>query len=205
MKSNKHVFFPLIFCTTLFLSPKVLFALEINQPMPAANVKMKNVDGKEIALEELPGKSGKLVIFSCNHCPFARAWEERIVEIGNLYQSKGIGVAVINSNDPTDIPEDSYEKMQFRAKAKGYQFPYLVDATSNVARQFGASKTPEAYLFDGNGKLVYQGAIDDNKSDAKKVTKPFLKNALEALVSGKSVVPNEAKAIGCSIKFRKTK
>jgi peroxiredoxin len=177
-------------------------ALPIGAKMPVTEVKMKNVDGKEIDLAEIKKPAGTLVIFTCNHCPFAKMWETRIVELGNVYQEKGIGVVAINANDPKVAPDDSFESMQQRAKDRGMQFPYVVDGTSNVARAFGASRTPEVFLFDNNGKLVYHGAVDDNGEDQAKVEKAYLKLALDAVVGGTEVATKETKSIGCTIKFR---
>lgn len=173
----------------------------IGDSIPTATVKMKNVDGKELSIADVKGEKGTLVVFTCNHCPFAKAWEGRIVELGNSCAKRGIGVIAINSNDPAEYAEDSYDQMQKRAKDHGYQFPYVVDATSDVARAFGASRTPEAFLFDKTGKLIYHGAVDDNK-EAGKVGQRYLKDALDALVAGKDVAVKETKAVGCSIKFR---
>ena len=175
--------------------------LQFGDPVPLATTKMKNVDSKEVAIADVTGKRGTLVIFSCNHCPFVKAWQSRIAVTGNAYLKKGIGVLAINSNDPAAYPEDSYAEMQTRAKALGFAFPYVVDATAAVARAFGASHTPECFLFDQAGKLVYHGAVDDDK-DAAKVTHHWLNDALEALVTGTVVPVKETKAIGCSIKFR---
>jgi peroxiredoxin len=177
-------------------------ALSIGDKAPKRDVKMKNVDGQELSIASVAGPKGTLVIFSCNHCPFVKAWEGRIAEIGNTYKGKGVGVIVINSNDPSAYPEDGYEQMQQRAKDRGFEFPYVVDATSEVARAFGASHTPEVYLFDKDGKLVYHGAVDDNSKDATKVESAYLKDALNALLAGNEVAAKETKAIGCSIKFR---
>jgi peroxiredoxin len=176
--------------------------LAIGASMPMTDAKMKGVDGKEVTLGSVKRPGGTLVVFTCNHCPFAKRWESRIVELGNTYAAKGIGVVAINANDPAAYPEDSFEGMQQRAKDRGMQFPYVVDATSNVARAFGATKTPEAFLFDKDGKLVYHGTIDDNGEDASKVENAYLKNALDAVVSGKDVAVKETKSIGCGIKFR---
>lgn len=170
--------------------------------MPSADVKMRNVDGKEMTLAQAKGSAGTLVVFTCNHCPFAKAWESRIVDLGNAYQKKGIGVVAVNANDPAVAAEDGYEQMQTRAKEKGFEFPYVVDATSNIAKAFGATRTPEAFLFDKDGKLVYHGAVDDNAQEPEKVEKTFLKDALEAVVGGKPVPVAETKSIGCGIKFR---
>ena len=175
--------------------------VQLGEPAPLATTKMKNVDGKAVAIADVAGRSGTLVIFTCNHCPFVKAWETRIAEIGNAYRNKEVGVIAINSNDPAAYPEDSYGAMQARAKARGFEFPYVVDATSAVALAFGASHTPECYLFDKDGKLVYHGAVDDDK-DITKVTQHWLTDALDAVMSGKDVPVKETKAIGCSIKFR---
>src|SRR5207247_6647391 len=128
-------------------------------------------------------------------------WETRIAEIGNSYREKGVGVIAINANDPAAYADDKFEEMQARAKERGFQFPYVVDATSDVGRAFGASRTPEFYLYAAAGKLVYHGALDDNK-DASKVSQHYLKDALDALLAGKDPVTKETKAVGCGIKFR---
>lgn len=177
-------------------------ALELNAKAPKADVKMKGVDGAWHTLQGVTGEKGTLVLFSCNACPWVKKWEDRISNIGNAYQKKGIGVIMINSNDPSKVAEDGYDEMVARAKAKAFGFPYVVDATSEVARAFGATRTPEAFLFDAKGKLVYHGAIDDNASDAKAVDVPYLKNALNAVVAGEAIPQAQTKALGCSIKFR---
>jgi len=196
---------------SLFVLPLVLAAataahaagpLALGSAIPSADVKMKNVDGKDLSIAEVKGAQGTLVVFTCNHCPFAKMWETRIVELGNQYQGKGIGVIAVNANDPKVAPDDGYEPMQARAKERGFAFPYVGDATSDVARAFGAARTPEVFLFDKEGKLVYHGAVDDNGQDAAKVDKAYLKDALDAVAGGKAVPVAETKSIGCSIKFR---
>jgi thiol-disulfide isomerase/thioredoxin len=186
----------------LVAAPQLGLALGIGDRAPAADVKMKNVDGRELTIEEAAGAKGTLVIFSCNHCPWVKAWEQRLVELGNAYPAKGIGVIVVNPNDPAAYPGDSFEAMVERAKEKGYRFPYVMDATSGVGRAFGATRTPEAFLFDAGGVLVYHGAIDDNAEDAAKVTKRYLRDALDAVTAGSKPAVAETKALGCSIKFR---
>jgi thiol-disulfide isomerase/thioredoxin len=177
-------------------------ALGSKVPAAVAKTKMKNVDGKMLSLTDVAGKSGTLVIFTCNHCPFARDWEQRIVELGNSYAGKGIGVVLVNANDPTMHAEDGFDEMQAHAKNRGMKIPYVVDDTSAVARAFGASVTPEAFLFDKTGKLAYHGTIDDNRQDAAKVKARYLKDALDAVVAGKAPAVPETKGLGCSIKFR---
>ncbi len=177
-------------------------ALPIGASMPMKDVKMKNVDGTERTIADVKKPAGTLVVFTCNHCPYAKMWETRIVELGNTYAEKGVGVIAINANDPKVAEDDGFDVMQQRAKDRGMQFPYVVDATSNIARAFGATKTPEAFLFDKEGKLVYHGAIDDNGQEPSKVEKEYLKNALDAVLGGQDVPVKESKFIGCSIKFR---
>ena len=176
--------------------------LAIGDRAPLTDKMMRNVDGKDVSIKAVTGQKGVLVVFTCNHCPWAKAWEERIVALGNTYAAKGIGVIAINSNDPTVAPDDGYESMQRRATERGMQFPYVVDATSAVARAFGATRTPEAFLFDASGALVYHGTIDDNANEPGKVQAFYLKDALDAVVAGKDVPVKETKALGCGIKFR---
>ncbi len=192
----------MIVLTTMMTVSMNVQALDLGDSMPAADVKMKNVDGNEITLAGVAGDKGTLVLFSCNHCPFVVAWEGRITELGNTYREKGIGVVQVNANDPQQKSGDTFEVMQQRAQARGFQFPYVVDATSNVARAFGATRTPEAFLFDAAGKLVYHGTIDDNYKSEKDVKTSYLKDALEAVIGGAAVPRAETKAVGCGIKFR---
>src|SRR5579859_6148942 len=148
------------------------FGLNIGDKAPSTSVKMKGVDGKEVSIADAAGKEGTLVVFSCNHCPFVKAWQDRIASVGNGGRARGGGGLAINRNDPTDYPEDNFAEMQKRAQQLGFTFPYVVDATSDVARAFDATRTPEAFLFDKDGKLVYHGAIDDSK-EANQVSKHF--------------------------------
>ena len=177
-------------------------ALAIGTAIPMADQKMKNVDGKEVAVADVKGAKGTLVIFTCNACPWAKAWEDRIVALGNEYKGKGIGVIAVNSNDPGKVAEDGYDQMKSRYQEKKFAFPYVVDSTSGVARAYGATRTPEAFLFDAQGKLVYHGTIDDNAQEPDKVSTRYLSDALAAVSSGKEVAVKETKAMGCGIKFR---
>jgi peroxiredoxin len=176
-------------------------SLALGGKLPAADVKMKNVDGKELSIGEVKGAKGTLVVFTCNACPYAKAWEERIVELGNTYAAKGVGVIAINSNDPKVVAEDDYPLMVERAKQRGMQYPYVLDSTSGVAKAFGALRTPEVYLFDASGTLVYHGAVDSS-AKPEEVKDHYLKAALDSVIEGKPVAVQETKAIGCGIKFR---
>jgi peroxiredoxin len=178
--------------------------LALGAKVPLADTKLKSATtGQEVSLAKQAGLAGTLVVFTCNGCPFANAWEERIVNLGNTFAKKGVGVVLINSNNPASSKGDSFDQMQQRAKQRGMTFPYAVDPGSRLARAFGAAKTPEAYLFDKSGQLVYHGTIDDNHEDAGKVSKSYLKDALEAVVAGKKPPLAETKSLGCGIKFPK--
>lgn len=186
------------------LSLSAAFGLGIGDKAPSTGVKMKSVDGKEVSIKEAAGEKGTLVVFSCNHCPYVKAWQERIAAIGNDALARSVGVIVINSNDPKNHEEDGYEEMKARAQLLGFKFPYVVDKTSDVARNFGATRTPEIFLFSKEETLVYHGAIDDAQKPAD-VQQHYLKDAIDALVSGKEVAVKETKSVGCSIKFRASK
>jgi len=199
MKKNYAPGIVLILIATMIMPSAA--AIEIGGAMIDADVKMKNVDGSMSSINDVKGGKGTLVIFTCNHCPFVMGWQETMVELSNSYQKKGIGVIFINANDP-DVNGDSFEGMQKLAKAQGYQFAYVVDETSNIARHFGAKKTPDVFLFEGNGKLVYQGAVGEGGRQPKSGGETFLKNAMDAVVAGKPVKVPQTKAVGCGIKFR---
>ena len=185
----------------LAASPPTAGPLALGSKAPMLDAPLQNVDGKEVTIGGVRGPKGTLVIFTCNACPYAKAWEERIVQLGNEYRQKGIGVIAINPNDPKVVAEDDFPTMQARAKARGMAFPYAVDATSDVARAYGATRTPEAFLFDASGTLVYHGAVDDS-GEAAKVKDRYLEDALKAVLAGSDVPVKDTKAIGCGIKFR---
>ncbi len=176
-------------------------ALDIGDSMVDGDVRMESVDGAVVTIDQIKGEKGTLVIFTCNHCPFVKAWQKEMVAIGNQYQKKGFGVVFINSNDP-NAAGDTMEGMKELAESEGYEMPYVVDATSDVARHYGASKTPDVFLFNADGQLVYKGAVSEGGRSPAKGGEPYLKNALEALLSGTAVEPDITKAVGCSIKFR---
>ena len=181
--------------------PTAAWSLQIGDQIVSTNVKMKNIDESQISIADVSSGKGTLVLFTCNACPFVKAWEERIALLGNEYRGKGIGVIALNSNDPSVNAEDDFVRMQERAQNRGFEFPYVVDAGSQVAHTMGATRTPEAFLFDSNGKLVYHGVIDDNAHVASDVEHHYLRDALQALVDGKDVPVKTTKALGCTIKF----
>lgn len=183
-------------------APKAPAPLALGKVMPKREVKMESVAGTQLAIADAAGKKGTLVVFMCNHCPWVQAWQGRIAKIGNAAMEQGIGVIAINSNDVEAYPSDDMTHMKEQAEAQGFKFPYVMDASSDMARVYGASKTPEAFLFDAKGKLVYHGAIDDNAKDESAVSKTWLGDAVQAVAAGKAVAEKETKAFGCGIKLR---
>lgn len=174
--------------------------IALGSELPAADIEMLDVNSKKsFSLEDLAGQHGLLVIFSCNTCPFVLAWEDRYDDLKAKADALGIGVAVLNSNEAKRAGADSPEAMKQHANELKYEFPYLVDKDSEVATAFGATVTPQVYLFNAEKSLVYKGAIDDNMRDAEAAT-PHLANAMEALAKGKKIEPAETRATGCSIK-----
>jgi peroxiredoxin len=165
---------------------------------------LKNVDGTNVSLADFSAKAAVCVVFTCNHCPFAIAYQDRLIALQQEYAAKGVQFVMINPNDPVTKPEDSFENMQKRAKEKNYPFPYLIDETQAIAKAYGAFRTPEVYLLDSNRKLVYHGLIDDN-TEAKDVKIHHLKNAIEHLLAGATdqIDPKDTKAFGCTIKWKK--
>jgi peroxiredoxin len=170
-----------------------------------ADFNLKNVDGKMISMSGTEKAQGIIVIFTCNHCPFSIAYEDRIIELHKKYERKGYPVIAINPNDPVKSPEDSFDKMIMRAEEKKFPFPYVYDETQEVAKRFGASRTPHVFIVKKEGSdfvLKYIGAIDNNTENAKKADKKFVEEALDDLLSGKNPLVSETKAIGCTIKWK---
>lgn len=171
----------------------------------ATDFRLKNVDGKMLSLSDMKDPKGFIVVFTCNHCPYAVKYEQRIMELDKKFKSAGFPVIAINPNDSAKVPDDSYENMQKRAKEKAYTFPYLYDQTQQVAKNYGALKTPHVYvLAREKGKLVvkYVGAIDNNYEDATKADRHFVEEAIAEIQAGKNVTITATRAIGCSIKWR---
>jgi peroxiredoxin len=142
------------------------------------------------------------VIFHCNHCPYAQAWEGRLIAIQREYATRGVRLVLINANDPAKYPADDFAHMKARAEEKGYPFPYLFDETQEIARAYGATRTPEVFLFDRAGVLRYHGAPDDNYEDPAAVRHQYLRDAIDALLAGTAPAASETKVVGCTIKWR---
>ena len=185
-------------------------AFTINKPAAgykigdvATDFNLKNVDGKMVSLKNMKDAKGYIVIFTCNHCPYAMAYEDRIIALDKKYKKLGYPVVAINPNNPEKQKDDSFPKMQERAKEKKFTFPYVLDDGQKIYPQYGATKTPHVYVLQKTkqGNVVkYIGAIDDNYEDEAAVTKKYVENAVDALLKGKDVLVKETKAIGCSIK-----
>ena len=167
----------------------------------AIDFELTGTDGMKHSLNDYRGKYA-VVIFSCNHCPYVRAWEDRMVAIQGDYTGKGVQLIAINSNDAEQYPEDSFENMKLRAKEKHFNFPYLRDDDQRVAKLYGAQRTPEVFLFDRESILRYHGAIDDNYDDPNAVKRRYLRNALDALVGGTRTPIPETQPVGCTIKWK---
>jgi hypothetical protein len=156
--------------------------------------------GGKVSLDMAKTKKGLLVLFSCNTCPYVVKAQTRTTEMVQHAVASGIGTIIVNSNEAQRGDDDSYKEMKKYALKQGYKVPYVMDDKSALADAFGASRTPEVFLFDGEGKLVYKGAMEDNPSNPAESKSIFLKTAIDNMVAGKAIDPNNTKSIGCSIK-----
>lgn len=172
----------------------------------ATDFKLKNVDGKMVSMADYSSAKGFIITFTCNHCPYAIAYEDRILALDKKYASLGYPVIAINPNDAVQYPEEVFGSMQVRAEDKNFTFPYLVDETQDIAKKYGALKTPHIFVVQKEGKKLvvkYIGAIDDNWEDVSAVKEKYVENAVNNLLAGKPVAVTETKAIGCSVKWKK--
>lgn len=170
-----------------------------------ADFKLKNVDGKMVALSDYKDAKGVIVIFDCNTCPYSKAYNSRIIALHGKYATQGYPVITINPNDPLQSAGDSFDRMVSQAKQKGYTFPYLVDESQEVARAFGATNTPHVFIvqrINNEFKLVYIGAIDDSARDEAAVKRKYVEETVDGLLQGKPVISPRTKAIGCTIKWK---
>ena len=171
----------------------------------AVNFSLKNVDETTVSLSDYSDQKGVIIVFTCNPCPFSKAYEQRIISLHQSYASQGFPVVAINPNDVSISPDDSFARMQERADEQNYPFSYLKDDTQEVYKAYGASRTPHIFLLQNKGgkfKVAYVGSIDDNAMDAALVTERYLESAIAALTSGRSPDPTTTKAIGCTIKTK---
>lgn len=167
---------------------------------------LKNVDGKMMSLAGLKDNKGVILVFTCNHCPYSVAYEDRIIQLHEQYAPRGYPVVAVNPNDAVAYPADSYENMQERAADKKFPFAYLHDETQAIAKAYGATRTPHVYLLTREKdqyRVAYVGAIDDNSNEPELVKVKYLETALGELMGGLQVSVPQTKAIGCSIKWKK--
>lgn len=166
----------------------------------APDFRLQNIDGTFKSLDSYADAKGFVVVFTCNHCPFAVMYEDRLIDLHNKYAPKGYPVVAINPNNPESVPEDGFEQMKERAKDKRFPFDYLFDADQTIYPEYGAKRTPHVFLLDKERVVQYIGAIDDNARDASAVSERYLESAIKALDAGRKPDPSKTKAIGCSIK-----
>lgn len=173
----------------------------------ASDFSLLNVDGNYVQLADYEEAKGFIVIFTCNHCPYSIAYEDRINDLNRRFGVEGYSVIAINPNDSVVQPQDSYSKMIVRAREKSFNFPYLLDATQEVFKEYGATRTPHVYILNKEDEALivrYIGAIDNNFEDATKATEKYVESAIERLQAGEKPEPEFTKAIGCTIKVRKS-
>ena len=192
---------PCILGSFMSSSPTTLGSVGLALGSPAVDFHLKAVDGKSYSLRDFADRKALVMVFSCNHCPYVQAYEDRMVRMQRDYSGKGVTLVAINSNDDHDYPEDSFENMIRRAKEKGFNFPYLRDETQDIARKYGAICTPHVFAFDAKQTLQYKGRIDDNRNAADVKTHD-LKNALDAILAGGRPSVQETRPFGCSIKWK---
>ena len=193
---------------TLILLAGVLLSYNATSPKSdyyvvgdkAEDFSLRNVDGRKISMDSFPDAKGFIIIFTCNHCPYAQLYEQRIINLHRKYEPKGFPVIAINPNDPEIVPEDSFEEMVIRAKANKYPFVYLHDSAQTVFPKFGANRTPHVFVLNKNRVVRYIGAIDDNPETAGAVKEKYVENAVNGMLRGERPNPDFTRAIGCTIK-----
>ncbi len=173
----------------------------------ANDFRLMNVDGKMISMSDYPDAKGFILMFSCNHCPYSVAYEDRKIALDKKFAPMGYPVIVINPNDSTIVPADSFSNMRIRAEQKQFPYPYLLDADQTVFQEYGATRTPHVFLLnreDGDLIVRYIGAIDNNHEDADAATERYVESAIQNLMEGNQPDPATTRAIGCTIKIKKS-
>jgi len=198
-KSAKYLDFAYVIIFYVVLINDNSKVLSIGDQMPSFS--LRSTDGMTIESGMIKGPI-VVIVFTCNHCPYAQAYEDRLIDLAEHFDEEGVQFVLINSNDAENYPDDSFEAMKEVHDEMGFSFPYCFDETQEIARSYGALCTPHCFVFDSQRKLRYKGQIDDNWENPAKVKKQTLKNALSALISGEEVEVSEANAIGCSIKWK---
>lgn len=197
----KYIFLSALICISAVLTSFApITELPIGADMPKGDIQMMDVSGKQVSLKQAAGKNGLLVMFSCNTCPFVIKNQQRTRAICQYALDHSIGVVLVNSNEAQRGDADSYDAMKDYAKEQGYKWYYAVDKNSVLADAFGASRTPETFLFGKDGKLAYHGAIDDNPSEPDHVQRQHLHQAIDELIGGKEITVKTSRSVGCGIK-----
>lgn len=168
------------------------------------NFKLQGVDDSWVSLSDYMGDEGVILVFTCNTCPYAQLYEDRLIDMHQNFEKQGFPLLAINPNDPGMKPGDSFKAMKERAGEKSFPYPYVMDIEQEVAPKYGATRTPEIFLLDKNMTLRYTGAIDDNPQDPSAVNTEYVSDAITAIKAGQDPEPTKTKAIGCGIKYRKT-
>lgn len=166
----------------------------------ADDFSLKNVDGKFVSLSDFKDVKGYIVVFTCNHCPYAQMYEDRLIALHKKYKPLGFPVIAINPNSPAIVPEDSYEEMQKRAREMKYPFPYIFDEEQTVYPKYGATRTPHVFILDTSRVVRYIGAIDSNPELPSMAKERYVESAIDALLRGETPKPDYTLAIGCTIK-----
>jgi peroxiredoxin len=174
-------------------------SIAISETAPSFD--LLGVDGRSHSLEDYADARALVLVQSCNHCPYVQGWEGRLIAIQRDYAEQDVRIVAISSNDVASHPEDSFEQMEVRAREQGFNFDYLYDESQSIARALGAERTPEVFLFDGERRLAYHGAIDDNR-DETAVTTHYLRDALDAVLAGKTPAVADTPPVGCTVKWR---
>ncbi len=190
----------------LVLAVMLLPVNSFSQSKVVGDFRLRNVDGRSVSLKDYPDAKGFIVVFTCNHCPFAKLYPPRLNELNARYAAKGVYLIAISSTDTVVYEGDSYANMVVKARDEHFNFPYLMDDMQVVARNFGAQKTPHAYVIwkeHNNYVVKYNGAIDDNGAEPEQVKRRYVAQAVDDLLAGRQVAIPETKSIGCQINIRK--
>jgi peroxiredoxin len=174
-------------------------SIAISETAPSFD--LPGVDGRSHSLDDYADARALVLVQSCNHCPYVQGWEGRLIAIQRDYTEQDVHIVAISSNDVASHPEDSFEQMEVRAREQGFNFDYLYDESQSIARALGSERTPEVFVFDGDRRLVYHGAIDDNR-DETAVTAHYLRDALDAVLAGTTPAVADTPPVGCTVKWR---
>lgn len=199
MKKILFAAFPVLAVAAFTFKP-VSDPLPIGASIPKEEVKMKDISGSQVSFKDAMKTNGLMVMFSCNTCPVVKKYQSRTLEVCKQALGNDIGVILLNSNEATRSSGDSYDDSKEYAKEQGYYFNYVMDDNSTMADAFGATRTPEIFLFNKEGKLVYHGAIDDNSNSPDEVTRKHAVIAIQELAGGKDITQKETRSVGCTIK-----